>query len=100
MSAFLRRLGVLDDDKEAAVRDEAKTTMAQAVTDMESIEQPDQSILFEHVYATGSPWTFTEGLEELRAVERPPAVKPIGPQPTSRGTGEHDLPAEPAQETT
>jgi pyruvate dehydrogenase E1 component subunit alpha len=100
MSAFLQRLGVLDDAKEAEMRDEAKATLAQAVTDMEAIDQPGQNILFDHVYATGAPWTFREGLKELEAVERPPAVKPLGPQPSSGGTGDHDLPPRPAQETT
>jgi pyruvate dehydrogenase E1 component subunit alpha len=100
MAGFLHRLGLLDEAKETEIQDEAKTMMAQAVSDMESIEQPSQDILFDHVYATGYPWTFTEGLEELRAVERPPAAKPLGPQPTSGGTGDHDLPPHPAQETT
>jgi pyruvate dehydrogenase E1 component subunit alpha len=99
MSAFLHRLGVLDDHQEDEIREEARATMAQAVSEMEAIDQPNQSILFEHVYATGYPWTFSEGMEELRSVERPPAVKPLGPQPTSGGTGDHDLPPEPAQES-
>jgi pyruvate dehydrogenase E1 component subunit alpha len=100
MAAYLHRLGVLDDAKEAEMRDEAKATMAQAVSDMESIGQPGQDTLFDHVYANGYPWTFTEGLEELRAVHRPPAAKPLGPQPSSGGTGDHDLPPRPVQETT
>jgi pyruvate dehydrogenase E1 component alpha subunit len=98
MSAFLRRLGVLDEDTEAEMRDEAKTTMAQAVKEMEAIEQPGQEILFDHVYASGYPWSFKDGLEELHAAERPPAVKPLGPQPTSPATGDHDLPPQPAQD--
>jgi TPP-dependent pyruvate/acetoin dehydrogenase alpha subunit len=100
MSAFLHRLGVLEDADEDEIRAEAKTMMAQAVSEMEAIEQPDQNILFDHVYTSSYPWTFTEGLEELRAVERPPAVSPLGPQPTSGGTGDHDLPPRPVQETT
>ncbi|HEX3327161.1 MAG TPA: thiamine pyrophosphate-dependent dehydrogenase E1 component subunit alpha [Actinomycetota bacterium] len=97
LASFLRRLGVLDEDTEAEMRDEAKTTMAQAVKEMESIEQPGQEILFDHVYASGYPWSFTEGLDELHAAERPPAVKPLGPQPTSGGTSDHDLPPQPQQ---
>jgi pyruvate dehydrogenase E1 component alpha subunit len=81
-SAFLRRLGVLDDAKEEAIRAEAKQTIADAVTEMEAIAQPEQSILFECVYASGRPWSFDEGLDELRAVERPPEVKPLGPPPS------------------
>jgi pyruvate dehydrogenase E1 component alpha subunit len=98
MSSFLRRLGILDEATEADMRDEAKAAMAQAVKEMESIEQPGQEILFDHVYASGYPWSFTEGLEELHAAERPPAVKPLGPQPTSGGTGDHDLPPQPQQD--
>jgi pyruvate dehydrogenase E1 component alpha subunit len=99
MSGFLHRLGVLDDHQEIEIRDEAKAMMLQAVAEMEAVGQPDQSILFDNVYATGNPWTFEEGLSELRSVPRPPAVKPLGPQPTSGGTGDHDLPPRPAQET-
>jgi pyruvate dehydrogenase E1 component alpha subunit len=99
MSAFLHRLGVLNESEEEAIYQEAKVTMAQAVSEMESVAQPDQSILFDHVYAGRDPWSFTEGLDELRAAERPPAVTPIGPQQTS-GTGDHDLPPHPQQETT
>jgi pyruvate dehydrogenase E1 component alpha subunit len=87
MSAYLRRVGVLDDDKEQAIRDEAKESIAQAVRDMEAIDQPDQEILFEGIYASGRPWTYDEGLQELREVTRPPEVKPLGP-PTSPGAGE------------
>lgn len=80
MAGFLKRQGLLDDATEEQIKQEAKESIALAVHEMESIEQPDQDILFQHVYASGRPWTFDEGLEELRAVERPPEVKPIGPQ--------------------
>lgn len=97
-SAFLRRQGVLDETQQDAITQEAKDVIAAAVRDMEAIEQPDQAILFEHVYASGQPWTFQEGLEELRHVERPPEVKPIGPQgPPS--TGDADIPPAPEQES-
>ena len=87
MRAFLRRIGVLDDDIENDLRAEAKDVVATAVADMESIAQPDQDILFDGVYASGRPWTFDEALAELRGVERPPEVKPLGP-PASQGAGE------------
>ncbi len=86
-AGFLKRLSVLDDDQEETIRAEARESMATAVKELEAISQPDQSILFEHVYASGQPWTFREGLEELRSVERPPEVTPLGP-PTSAGAGE------------
>lgn len=87
MSAFLRRTGVLDDDKEEEIRHEAKATIAAAVKDMEAIRQPDPGILFDPVYASGEPWTFREGRAELESVARPPEVKPLGPAPTA-GAGE------------
>ena len=90
-SAFLKRLGILDDDAEASIRQECKEQIAQAVTEMEAMAHPGQEILFEDVYASGRPWSFDEGLAELRAVERPPEVKPIGPQP-GPSTGDHDEP--------
>ena len=87
MAGFLRRQGLLDDDAEGSIRDEAKQVVAQAVTEMEAIDQPGQEILFDHVYASGKPWTFEEGLEELHHVDRPPEVKPVGP-PKTPGAGE------------
>lgn len=77
-SAFLRRLGILDDATEQDIIDEAKRMMAEAVSVMESMDQPGRDILFDHTYASGRPWSFDEGLEELKAVERPPEVKPMG----------------------
>ena len=81
-AAFLKRLGVLDDETEQAIRDEAKQSIAAAVREMEAIAQPDQEILFEHVYAGRRPWTYAEGLAELEAIERAPEVRPLGAQPT------------------
>jgi pyruvate dehydrogenase E1 component alpha subunit len=77
MAGFLRRLTILDDSGIEDIGAEAKATIAQAVEEMEAITQPDREILFEHVYASGRPWTFDEGLEELRSVARPPEVKPL-----------------------
>ena len=81
MAGFLGRLGVLDNAGVEEIQVEARTSIARAVTEMEDIEQPGQEILFEHVYAAGRPWNFDEGLAELRSVERPPEVKPLGPAP-------------------
>ena len=97
MSGFLKRLGLLDDDGEEQIKQESKEAIAAAVREMEAIEQPDLDILFEHVYASGRPWTFDEGLEELRAVERPPEVKPVGPQP-GPSTGDVENAPKPQQE--
>lgn len=81
MSGYLRRQGILDEAAEEEIRAEAKTFVAEAVKEMESMEHPGLEVLFDHVYASGRPWTFEEGLEELRHSERPPEVKPVGPQP-------------------
>jgi pyruvate dehydrogenase E1 component alpha subunit len=91
MAAYLKRTGVLDAAKVNAIQAEAKESIALAVKEMEAIEQPDLNILFDHVYASGRPWSFDEGLEELREVERRPGVKPVGPQPgSSTGDVESD----------
>ncbi|HEY7875774.1 MAG TPA: thiamine pyrophosphate-dependent enzyme, partial [Actinomycetota bacterium] len=92
MGAFLRRLGVLDDAKEEAIRAEAKETIAASVKEMEAIEQPSEEILFEGVYASGRPWSFDEGLAELHSVSRPPEVKPIGPAQAVKSTGDTQTP--------
>ena len=87
LGGFLRRLSILDDAQEAAIRAEAKETIAEAVREMEAIPHPGQEILFDHVYGSGRPWSFDEGLAELAQVERPAEVKPLGP-PTTPGAGE------------
>jgi pyruvate dehydrogenase E1 component alpha subunit len=86
-AGFLKRIGVLTDDKKLEIKEAAKQTIAEAVTEMEAIAQPSEEILFDHVYASGRPWTFDEGLAELHSVQRPPEVKPLGP-PVSPGAGE------------
>lgn len=92
MAGFLRRLGVLDDSKEEAIRAEAKEAIAAAVKEMEAIEQPSEEILFEGVYTSGRPWSFDEGLAELQRVSRPPEVKPISPAQSVRSTGDTATP--------
>jgi pyruvate dehydrogenase E1 component alpha subunit len=91
MSGYLRRQGLLDDAGEAEIEAEAKERIAQSVKAMEAIAQPGREILFEHVYAGGRPWTFDEGLDELSHLERPPEVKPIGPQ-AGATTGDTEAP--------
>ena len=91
MGSFLNRQGVLDTEQEEAIRAEAKQTIADAVAEMESIKQPGRSILFDYVYASGRPWSFDEGLAELKSVERAPAVKPLGP-PQQPSVGDAEAP--------
>jgi pyruvate dehydrogenase E1 component alpha subunit len=90
MQAYLTRIGVLDEAKHDSIKAEAKETIAAAVKEMEAIEQPSQEILFDHVYASGRPWSFDEGLAELRSVERAPEAKPVGPAAPSAETGGDD----------
>lgn len=85
MSAYLRRLGILDDTAEDEIRAEAKASIAASVEEMEAMEQPEREILFDHTFTSGRPDSFDEGLEELHHVHRPDAVKPVGPPP---GSGE------------
>lgn len=87
LRGFLGRIGALTDDAAVAMAAEAKETIAGAVTEMESIDQPGLDILFDPVYASGRPWMFDEALDELGGVDRPAEVKPLGP-PTSPGAGE------------
>jgi pyruvate dehydrogenase E1 component alpha subunit len=84
MAAYLGRSQILDDAGVAAIRSEATEVIRRAVEEMESIVHPGIEILFDYVYASGRPRIFDEGLEELRSVKRPPAVKPLGPQPGSQ----------------
>jgi pyruvate dehydrogenase E1 component alpha subunit len=86
-SAFLRRQGIMDDALESELRSEAQEVVATAVTELEAISHPGRGILFDHVYASERPWTFEEGLAELREVPRPPEVRPLEHPPTP-GTGE------------
>jgi pyruvate dehydrogenase E1 component alpha subunit len=83
-AAWLKRHAILDESEIDAIRVEAKETISKAVAEMESIEQPGQEIVFDYVYASRKPWSYDEGLDELTAVERPPEVKPLGPQPGSQ----------------
>ena len=94
MGGFLLRLGVLNHAQDDQIREEAKATIADAVRTMEAIEHPGQEILFDHVYTSTRPWSFDEGLDELRSVQRPQEVKPLGPQPGPSGTGDTQAPAE------
>jgi pyruvate dehydrogenase E1 component alpha subunit len=92
MRGFLERAGILDEAQAGRIEAEAKETIAGAVAEMESLGHPGQEILFDHVYLSGRPWTFREGLEELSSVDRPPEVKPLGPQPGA-STGDVEAPA-------
>ncbi|MGH2735334.1 MAG: thiamine pyrophosphate-dependent enzyme, partial [Actinomycetota bacterium] len=86
MAGFLRRQGVLDDDKDGAIREEAKGLVAEGVRGLESIEQPGPEVMFDYIYASGRPWTFEEQLEEVTSVARQaPAAPPAPPEAPTAG---------------
>lgn len=64
-AAFLKRIGVLDDETEEKVMQEAKDKIAQAVVELEEGDPPGAETMFEHVYKNGRPFTFDEGLADL-----------------------------------
>ncbi len=93
MASYLVRLGVLDDDALLEIGAEAKKAIAAEVRAMEAVPQPGREILFDHVYASGRPWSFDEGLAELQETDRPPEVKPLAPQP-GPSTGDAEAPVQ------
>jgi pyruvate dehydrogenase E1 component alpha subunit len=68
--AFLERIGVLDDARDEEIGHEAKRRVAEAVQELESLDPPDASVLFDHVYASGRPKVYEEAMAELRSVGR------------------------------
>jgi pyruvate dehydrogenase E1 component alpha subunit len=81
MAAYLLRSALIDQGGIDDITSEAREVIRKAVEEMEAIEHPSQEILFDYVYASGRPPSYDEALEELRAISRAPAVKPLGPQP-------------------
>ncbi|MCZ7589461.1 MAG: thiamine pyrophosphate-dependent enzyme [Gaiella sp.] len=63
---YLRRLGLLDDETAAAVREEALATMREAIEAAESEPLPGPELVFEHAYAD-PPATLARDLDELRS---------------------------------
>jgi pyruvate dehydrogenase E1 component alpha subunit len=67
--AYLRRLGLLDDDLAAGIREEAAEAMRAGIAEAESLPSPDPALLFEPALAN-PPAAFAAELEELRRVLR------------------------------
>jgi pyruvate dehydrogenase E1 component alpha subunit len=65
--AYLRRLGVLNDELAASTRAEATDALREGIAAAESEPPADASLLFEHAYAV-PPASFRHELEELRKV--------------------------------
>jgi pyruvate dehydrogenase E1 component subunit alpha len=52
---YLRRLGILDDDLEAAIRDEAAEAMRAGIAAAEAEPEPDPSLIFDNAYVQPPP---------------------------------------------
>ena len=69
--AFLRNAGILDRVLSDEIAGRCKAKIAEAVVEMESVEPPGHDVLFDHVYASGTPWSLREGAAEIEAARRP-----------------------------
>jgi pyruvate dehydrogenase E1 component alpha subunit len=65
--AYLRRLGVLTDERADEVRAEAAEIMRAAITAAEAEPPPDVSLLFDHTFVD-PPASFDSDLAELRGI--------------------------------
>jgi pyruvate dehydrogenase E1 component alpha subunit len=64
---YLRRLGILGDDLDQTIRDEAAEAMRAGIAAAEAEPEPDVGLLFEHTYAN-PPASFDAELAELRRI--------------------------------
>src|SRR5919206_2000600 len=65
--AYLRRLGLLDEERAEAVRAEAQELMRRGIAQAEAEPPPDPELLFAHAYVD-PPASFGSDLEELRRI--------------------------------
>jgi pyruvate dehydrogenase E1 component alpha subunit len=64
---YLRKLGVLGDDLDAAIKEEALEVMRAGIAEVEAAPDPDVGLVFEHAYAN-PPASFAGELAELRRI--------------------------------
>jgi len=64
---YLRKLGVLGDDLDAAIKAEALEVMRAGIAEAEAEPDPDVGLVFEHAYAN-PPASFAAELAELRRI--------------------------------
>src|ERR671926_534078 len=65
--AYLRRLGLLDEERAEAVRAEAQELMRRGIAQAEAEPPPDPELVFAHAYVD-PPASFGSDLEELRRI--------------------------------
>src|SRR6266576_2543934 len=64
---YLRRLDILGDDLDAAIKNEAAAAMRAGIAAAEAEPEPDVALIFEHAYANPPP-SFATDLAELRRI--------------------------------
>jgi pyruvate dehydrogenase E1 component subunit alpha len=64
---YLRKLGVLGDELDAAIKAEALEVMRAGIAEAEAAPDPDVGLVFEHAYAN-PPASFAAELDELRRI--------------------------------
>ena len=52
---YLRRLGILDDDLDASIHEEATEALRRGIAEAEAEPEPDRELLFEHAYVQPPP---------------------------------------------
>jgi pyruvate dehydrogenase E1 component alpha subunit len=64
--SYLRRRGLLDDNREKDITDWARGVIADAVVETEELSEAPPEILFDTVYTSGRPPAFDENIAELQ----------------------------------
>jgi pyruvate dehydrogenase E1 component alpha subunit len=64
---YLRRLGILGDELDQTIKDEAAAAMRAGIAETEAEPDADISLIFEHAYVD-PPASFARDLEELRRI--------------------------------
>jgi pyruvate dehydrogenase E1 component alpha subunit len=64
---YLRKLGILGDDLDKAIKDDAANVMRAGIAAAEAEPDPDIGLIFEHAYAN-PPASFQAELAELRRI--------------------------------
>lgn len=68
---YLRRAGLLDDDKQTALAESIRNEISAALALVEDLPAPDRSTLFEDVYGS-QPWHLSDQASELKSSPKAP----------------------------